>query len=254
MLQELEGKVAVVTGGARGIGRAVCRALGRAGAAVVVNYFSSEGRAKELVEELRQFTRAMAVRADVSNLSEVERLYRATIETFGRADILVNNASYSSKKSWRVSLEGLSVEEWEQAIAVDLKGTLLCCKVFGPAMVKQGGGKIINFSSSAALQGDTSTMLYGAAKVGIVGLTTALARLLAPQVRVNAIAPGSVRTDWITGWGLQEADLQEILTEIPLRRMAEPEEIAQAVLFLASSGGDFITGQTLVVDGGVFMR
>jgi 3-oxoacyl-[acyl-carrier protein] reductase len=254
MTQELEGKVAVVTGGARGIGRAICRALGQAGAAVVVNYFSSEAHARELVKELTGFTKAMALRADVSNPTEVEHLYRATIETFGRVDILVNNASYSSKTSWRVSLDGLSVEEWERTIAVDLKGTLLCCKVFGPAMVRQGGGKIINFSSSAALQGDASTMLYGAAKVGIVGLTTALARLLAPRVRVNAIAPGSVRTDWITDWGLQEGDLQEILTEIPLHRMAEPEEIAQAVLFLASAGGDYITGQTLVVNGGVFMR
>lgn len=254
MARELAGRVAVVTGGASGIGRAVCLALGRAGAAVMVNYYRSQQAAASLVEELDRYTRAQAIQADVADPSRVRALCEATIAEFGRVDILVNNASYSSRSSWKVPLEEIDVGEWERTIQVDVRGTFLCSKVFGPVMVRQGDGRIINFSSGAALGGDPTTALYGAAKTAIVGLTTALARLLAPAVRVNAVAPGSVRTAWIEDWGVSGEDQAALLEEIPLRRVAEPEEIAEVVLFLASDRSRFVTGQTLIADGGVYTR
>lgn len=240
-----------MTGGSRGIGRAVSLALAREGARVAVNYRSSEQEARALVRRLRAHGPAKAVRADVSSPREVEAMVEAVRRKFGRIDILVNAASYSSPRGWKVRLEDLDVGEFMRTIEVDLKGTLLCCRAVAPLMRKQRRGKIVNFASAAAIAGDPTTLLYAGAKMGIVGLTRALAREMAPHVRVNAVAPGSIRTGWLEGWRLTARDRKELLGEIPLRRIGEPEEVAEVVRFLASPRSDFITGQTWVVDGGV---
>ncbi|MBI4363104.1 MAG: 3-oxoacyl-ACP reductase FabG [Euryarchaeota archaeon] len=251
MKRELQGRVAIVTGGAQGIGRAICTTLARQGARLVINYRTSEREARRLARDLGKFSEAAALRGDVSDPGDVQRMVSAARREFGRVDILVNNASYSSPASWKASLEDLSLAEWERTLQVDLKGTLLCSKAVAPFMRRQRRGKIVNFTASSALWGDPETLLYAAAKMGIVGLTRAMARSLAPHIQVNAVAPGSVRTRWVEEWRLTRRDLDSILRSTPAGRIGEPEEVAEVVLFLASDRSDFVTGQTWIVDGGV---
>ncbi len=251
MAQELRGRVALVTGGSRGIGRAVCLVLARNGARVAVNCRSSEREARVLVRRLRTHAPAGVFRADVSSPREVAAMVDAVRRRFGRIDILVNAASHSSPRGWKVRLENMDVGEFDRTLAVDLKGTLLCCRAVAPLMRRRKRGKIVNFASAAAIAGDPTTLLYAGAKMGVVGLTRALARELAPRIQVNAVAPGSIRTGWLDQWKLTARDRAGLLREIPLRRIGEPEEVAEVVRFLAGPRSDFITGQTWIVDGGV---
>lgn len=246
---DLRGQVALVTGGSRGIGRAVCAALAGDGARVAVNFRTSEREARDLVRRLGP--RAGAFRADVASPREVEAMVSAVRRKWGRIDILVNAASYSSPRGWKVRLEEMDPAEVERTLQVDLMGTFHCCRAVAPLMRRQRRGKIVNFASAAAIGGDPTTLLYAGAKMGIVGLTRALARELAPRIQVNAVAPGSIRTGWLEGWGLSARDLAGLRAEVPLGRIGEPEEVAEVVRFLAGPRSDFITGQTWIVDGGV---
>lgn len=250
MAGDLHGKVALVTGGSRGIGRAVCLALARDGARVAVNYRVSGKEARSLVPLLRAHAPAGAFRADVSLPREVEAMVGAVRRRFGRIDILVNVASYSSPRGWKVRLEDMDAREFMRTLEVDLLGTFLCCRAVAP-LLRRRGGKIVNFASAAAIAGDPTTLLYAGAKTGIVGLTRALARELAPRIQVNAVAPGSIRTGWLREWKLGARDRAGLLREIPLRRIGEPGEVAEVVRFLCGPGSDFVTGQTWAVDGGV---
>jgi len=250
----VSGRIVVITGGSRGIGAAAARRFAAEGESIIINYQRSEEAASKLVEELTQAGgRAAHFRADVSNPSEVESLFSFCDTTFGAVDVLVNVASYSSRVSWNVPVTEIQWEEWQKTIDVDLKGTMLCSHAAFKRMSTKGAGKIINFSSSAALYGDVPTYLYTAAKAALVGITRTLGKAFAPQIQVNCIAPGSIATDWIETWKLTEADLQEIVRDTPMKRIGKAEEVAELVYFLASPKCSFITGQTIVIDGGILM-
>lgn len=245
-------RLALVTGGARGIGAAICRNLATSHR-LLLHYFSSEEAAKTLADDLSSTTEVQIFRGDVSLEDHVEKLFRYCVDRFGRLDVLVNNASFSAKSGWNSSLADWNWEEWQRTIDVDLKGTMLCSHRAYPLMKAQGSGKIINFSSSAALYGDVPTYFYTAAKSAIAGVTKALARAMAPEVQVNCIAPGSIATDWIRKWNLTDQEIAELARENPTGRIGSPEEVAEMVGLLASPTCRFITGQTIIMDGGILM-
>jgi len=245
----LKGKVAVITGSAKGIGRATALEFAKEGASVVVNYAKSETAAEETVKEIG--SKAIAVKADVSRKEDVETLMKVAVKKFGRLDILVNNAGHSSDKAWLAELDDIDDALWYSALNIDLKGTFLCSRAASKIMLKQGSGKIVNVSSIPALVGDERGLVYTVAKAGILGLTKALARMFAPKIQVNAMVLGSIKTGWID-W-LDKKELTEIMSAIPLKRLGKPEDVAKLAAFLASNDSDFITGQTIIIDGGETM-
>jgi len=245
-------RVLAITGGARGIGAAVCRRFAREKYDILFTYNRSQTSAQKLVEELTPECTIVERQVDVGAPNEVRELFTFCENTFGRLDVLVNCASHSSKTGWDVLPQQIDWEEWQRTIDVDLKGTMLCSHAAFDLM-KEKGGKIINFSSSAALYGDKPTYFYTAAKSAIVGVTRAMARMFAPTVQVNCVAPGSIATDWITNWKLTGEDLQAIANESPSLRVGKPEEVAELVAFLASPQCTYMTGQTLLIDGGILM-
>lgn len=242
-----------MTGAARGVGAAICRHFSTIGYDLLINYNRSAEAAEKLAAELSQKTAAKIFQGDVGNPDNVQAMFDFCKKEFGRLDVLVNNASYSSAASWNVPIDQLDWRELTKTIDVDLKGTMLCSHAAFVLMQPQGSGKIINFSSSAALQGDVPTYMYTPAKIAIVGVTRALARAFAPAVQVNCIAPGSITTDWIQHWKLTAKDLAEITKETPLKRIGKPEEVAELAALLASPTCTFITGQTIAIDGGILM-
>lgn len=246
----LEEKVAVVTGGSRGIGKAVCLALASEGACVVVNFFPGmEADAEAVVAEIESAGgRAVAVAGDVSRIDDFERLVEQTLELFGRIDILVNNAG--------ITRDGLIIrlkeEDWDAVIDTNLKGVFNGIKAVARVMLKQRRGRIINISSVVGITGNAGQTNYAAAKAGIIGLTKSAARELAARgITVNAIAPGYIVTPMTAG--LPEPVREELTQRIPMQRLGQPEDVANAVLFLASDMASYITGQTLHVDGGMVM-
>jgi 2-hydroxycyclohexanecarboxyl-CoA dehydrogenase len=241
---ELDGRVAVVTGAGGGIGAAVAKALAAEGAAVAVIDLHEEG-ARAVADGLPGQSRSFA--ADVSDRASVDEAIGAVLAEWGRVDVLVNNAGHARYLPFREVTE----EIWDRMIAVHLKGTFNCTKAVVEAMVAQGYGRIINMSSVAALTGSPLHTHYSAAKGGMVAFTKALAKELGPEgITVNSVAPGFVRTA-ITGAPDFPAEFEERFVETtPLRRVGEPEEIAAAVTFLASSKAGFITGQVLSPNGG----
>ncbi|MCS4537828.1 MAG: glucose 1-dehydrogenase [Thaumarchaeota archaeon] len=245
----LKGKVAVITGSAKGIGRATALEFAKEGASVVVNYAKSETAAEETAKEIG--SRSIVVKADVSKKEDVETLMKVTVKKFGRLDILVNNAGHSSDKAWLAELNDIDDALWYSALDIDLKGTFLCSRAASKIMLKQGSGKIVNVSSIPALVGDERGLVYTVAKAGILGLTKALARMFAPKIQVNAMVLGSIKTGWID-W-LDKKELTEIMSAIPLKRLGKPEDVAKLAAFLASNDSDFITGQTIIIDGGETM-
>ena len=243
----------MITGAAKGVGAAVCRKLASQGCSIVINYGKSAAEAEALKSELSASTQASCFQADVSDPGQVGRLFDFCGTEFGRLDVLVNNASYSSAAGWNSKAGDIDWDEWDRTIRVDLKGTMLCSHAAFKMMEPQRSGKIINFSSSAAIWGDVPTYLYTAAKFAIVGITRTLSRAFAPHVQVNCVAPGSIATEWIKKWKLNPAEIQAIADEAPLKRIGTPEEVAELVAFLASPQCTFITGQTLAIDGGILL-
>ncbi|MED4831699.1 3-oxoacyl-[acyl-carrier-protein] reductase [Geobacillus stearothermophilus] len=245
----LEGKIALVTGASRGIGRAVALELARQGANVVVNYAGSEAKANEVVEMIRSLGReAIAVQADVARAEDVERLVKTALDQFGRLDILVNNAGITRDNL----LMRMKEEEWDAVINTNLKGVFLCTKAVTRPMMKQRGGRIINIASVVGVIGNPGQANYVAAKAGVIGLTKTAARELASRnITVNAVAPGFITTDMTEA--LSEELKGEMLKQIPLARFGEPDDVARVVAFLASDAAGYMTGQTLHVDGGMVM-
>jgi 3-oxoacyl-[acyl-carrier protein] reductase len=245
----LRDKVAIVTGSARGIGKAVAQRFLQEGAAVAINDVDLE-RADEVAQEAElKGRKALSVKADVSNEKEVEEMVDRVYSKFGRIDILVNNAGIIK----RGSTEDHSYEDWDRVIAVNLRGTYNCSKAVIPTMKKQGYGKIVNISSIAWKVGDiASAPSYGSSKGGINALTKSLARELAGYgICVNAVAPHSIETEMSAEWSDEKR--RQLMSQIPLGRLGRPEEVAAAVLFLASDEANFITGEILDVNGGYLM-
>ena len=245
----LEGKTAIVTGASRGLGRAIALAFAREGADVLVNYASREERAAEVASAIERLgRRAILQRGDVSDAVQVRAMVQAALGRFGRVDILVNNAGITMPKG----LLETSEAEWDRVLAINLRGVFLCCQAVAEAMMAQGGGRIINIASTAGQAGILSGPAYCASKAGVLGLTKCLARAFAPHnVQVNAISPAMIDTE-ILYWRTP-AQWKDTLESIPLKRLGNPDDLAEAAVFLASSGGNFITGATIDVNGGLHM-
>lgn len=245
----LKEKVAIVTGASRGIGRASALALAGAGAKVVVNYVGSADKAAAVVAKITAAGgEAIAVQADVSLPEDVTRLLQASLERFGQIDILVNNAGITRDNL----LLRMKEEDWDAVINTNLKSVYLTSKAAAKLMMKQRSGKIINLTSVVGITGNAGQANYAAAKAGVIGFTKSLAKELGSRgINVNAVAPGFIETDMT---GKLSQDVQgKMLEAIPLGRMGLPEDIAKTVVFLASDGANYITGQVINVDGGMVM-
>jgi 3-oxoacyl-[acyl-carrier protein] reductase len=243
----LDGKVAVVTGGSRGIGRAIAITLAEAGADVVIFYAGNQSAAEQTLAEIQKTGRkGLSLQVDVSNQNQIENAIKQVISSLGRIDILVNNAGITRDNL----IMRMKEEEWSQVIDTNLKGVFLCTKAVTRTMMKQRSGRIINISSVVGVIGNPGQANYVAAKAGVLGLTKTTAKELASRgITVNAIAPGFIETDMTAV--LDEELKQQMLGVIPLGRFGTAQDVAEAVKFLASDAAGYITGQTLNVDGGM---
>lgn len=243
----LKDKVAIVTGGSRGIGKAIVLALGKEGVKVLINYRGNESAALETLDELKKLGGEGEIfKADVSVEEEVEKMFNFVLEKWGKLDILVNNAGITKDNL----LIRMKDEEWDQVINTNLKGVFLCTRAAIKIMMKQRSGKIVNISSIIGLRGNIGQANYAAAKAGIIGFTKSVAKEVASRgITVNAIAPGFITTDMTEV--LSEEMKKRILDEIPLGRFGTPEDVANAVKFLVSDEASYITGIVLSVDGGL---
>ena len=245
---DLKEKVALVTGGSRGIGAATALAFADAGASVVVNYAHREDAAARVVADARaRGARTIAVRADVARVDDVRRLFDIALAQFGRIDILVANAGI-----WKRSeIENLDEASWQETIDVNLKGVYACCRLAAAEMKKQGTGRIITVSSTAGQRGEAFYSHYAASKGGVISFTKALAAELGPfGITVNSVAAGWVETDMAAEALRDATELEKIKSLIPLGRVAAPDDIAGPILFLASGLARHITGEILNVNGG----
>ena len=242
-------RAAVVTGGSRGIGRAVCVALAKQGCNVVVNYCHGKAPAAETVALCKaEGVDAVAVQADVSTAEGCKKLLEEAVNAFGRVDVLVNNAGVTRDNL----ILRMSEEDFDTVLDANLKGAFLCCKEAARRMVRQRSGRIINLSSVVALRGNAGQANYCASKAGLIGLTKSLARELASRnVTVNAVAPGFIATDMTAV--LPEAVQAEMVKGVPLGRVGRTEDVANAVAFFAAEQSSYLTGQVLCVDGGMAM-
>ncbi|HEX4213609.1 MAG TPA: SDR family oxidoreductase [Candidatus Dormibacteraeota bacterium] len=248
---EFKGSVAIVTGGGTGIGRSVCESLARAGAAAIaVNYSQSKTEAEATVEELRQLgCKAEAIRADISDETQARAMIDEFTERHGRLDILVNNAGITRRIAF-TDLDAVTQEIWDQLLAVNLLGPFYCSRAAGPAL-KKARGAIVNVSSISAMRAAGSSLPYGVSKAALLQLTRGMALALAPEVRVNAVAPGAVATRWHVRLVGEERFNEMAKSEeakSPLGQMSTPDHVAQAVMGLLQS--DMVTGETVIVDGG----
>lgn len=245
----LQGKSALVTGSSRGIGREIALELGRQGANVAVNYAGNEQKAEEVVAELKEIgVQAMKMKANVANESEVKNMVKEVVTAFGNLHILVNNAGITRDNL----LMRMKESEFDDVIETNLKGAFLCTKAVTRQMMKQRDGRIINIASIVGVSGNPGQANYVAAKAGLIGLTKSTAKELATRnILVNAVAPGFITTDMTDI--LTEEQKSAILSQIPLDKLGEPSDIAKVVSFLASDGANYITGQTIHVDGGMVM-
>jgi 3-oxoacyl-[acyl-carrier protein] reductase len=248
---ELSGRVAIVTGGGTGIGRATSIRLARAGAkAVVVNYSRNDKDAQATAEELRSMgADAMPYRADIADESIVKAMIAATLDRYGHLDVLVNNAG-TTHYIPHSDLDALTDEVWNEILGVNLKGTFYCCRAAAPEL-KKTKGAIVNIASISAYRASGSSIAYAVSKAGVLQLTRGLALSLAPDVRVNSVSPGLVSTRWFRkrfGDDAGEAQEETFVQSTPLKRIAGPDHIAHVVMALLEN--DLLTGQDIVVDGG----
>lgn len=245
----LKGKTAVVTGGSRGIGRAVCLKFASLGADIAFSFAGNAEAAQETKNALEGFgVKVLAMQASVNSGEAVDAFFAKVLEEFGRIDILVNNAG--------ITKDGLALRmketDFDQVIETNLKGAFLCCKAAARPMMKQRSGRMINLASVVALRGNAGQANYCASKAGIIGMTKSLAKELGGRgITVNAIAPGFIETDMTAA--LPEENRKVMLSSIPLARAGRPEDVAEAAAFLAGDGAAYITGQVLRVDGGMAM-
>jgi len=255
---KLSGKVAIVTGGAIGIGKFIAMALSREGASIVVADINLSG-AEETVREIKKSgSEAIAIKTDVSKSEDVNKMVAGTIEHFGKIDILVNNAGIGRATGALLSpdhafVENLTEEEWDKVMSVNLKSVFLCCKAVVKRMKEQRSGKIVNISSMDGKTGSAGGPHYGVSKAGVINLTKSLAKQLGPyNINVNSVAPGAVTgTTFEKAWSTEEKAKDARKTA--LGRLGEPEDVAEAVLFLVSDSARYITGEIMDVNGGSFM-
>ena len=245
----LDGKIALVTGASRGIGRAIAIELAKEGATVAINYAGNKTAAEEVQNIITDMGgKAMIIQADVSDENSAMNMVEEVIKEFGGIDILVNNAG--------ITRDGLFIrmkeDDWNAVINTNLTGIFNCTKVAAKYMMKKRSGKIINMSSVSGIMGNAGQTNYAAAKAGVIGFTKSLAREMASRgITVNAVAPGFIATDMTAA--MPEKAQEHVLASIPLGKMGEPKDIANAVLFLASDKASYITGQVIHVDGGMVM-
>ncbi|QFF98503.1 3-oxoacyl-[acyl-carrier-protein] reductase [Psychrobacillus glaciei] len=246
---KLDGKSAIVTGASRGIGKDIALYLAKEGAKVAVNYSGSKEKAEAVVEEIKSLGgEAFAVQANVDHAEDVQKLISETMENFGAIDILVNNAGITRDNL----LMRMKEQEWDDVLNTNLKGVFLCTKAVTRQMMKQRHGRIINITSIVGVSGNPGQANYVAAKAGVIGLTKSTALELASRnITVNSVAPGFITTDMTDA--LSEEVKTQMLNQIPLAKFGNPEDIAKAVAFLASDDANYITGQTLHVNGGMYM-
>ena len=243
----LKGKVAIVTGGSRGIGREIVLALAKAGAAVVINYCERPDAAEETLKKVEELgSEGLIYQANVKNLPECEKMVKATLDHFGGIDILINNAGIRRDNI----LALMKAEDWEVVMDINLKGVFNCCKaVLRPLLKQKRGGKIINITSIAGVFGNSGQSNYAAAKAGVIAFTKSLAKEIGKRgITVNSVAPGFIDTDMTES--LPQQYKENVVSRIALERFGRPEEVAETVLFLAERA-NYITGSVILVDGGL---
>ena len=244
---ELKGKAALVTGGSRGIGRAVCLELARRGACVAVNYAGNAAASEETVESCKAMgVDAFSVQADVADAAACDAMVKEVLSRFGRLDILVNNAGITRDGLMPM----LKDADWDAVLDANLKGAFHCMRAAYRPMMKQKYGRVVNLSSIVGLRGNAGQANYAASKAGLIGLTKSMAKELAGRnVTVNAVAPGFIDTDMTAA--LPEKARESMLASIPMGRLGQGEDVAKAVAFFAGDGAGYVTGQVLCVDGGM---
>ena len=245
---KLKGRVALITGAAQGIGKSVALLLAQNGADIVVSDINLE-KAEETAKEIESIgSKAIAIKVDVANLKDVERMVESILEKFGKIDILVNNAGITRDKL----ILRMTEEDWDAVLNVNLKGTFNCTKTVVRHMAKQRSGKIVSIASVVGEMGNAGQVNYSASKAGVIGLTKTIAREFAQRrINVNAIAPGYIETPMTEV--LPEKVKEELKRLIPMERLGKPEDVAEAVLFLVSEESNYITGHVLNVNGGIYM-
>jgi 3-oxoacyl-[acyl-carrier protein] reductase len=243
---KLQGKVAIITGASRGIGRATAILFAQEGAKVVINYKMNKKEA-DAVAKIVGEKNSLVVQADVSKEEDVKKLVKESMKKFGTIDILINNAGEIGERGWDISVDG-----WSHTIDTNLTSAWMMIREVAPIMKKQGKGAVVNLASTVGLLGVARIVAYSCAKGGIVSMTKGFAKELAPEIRMNAVAPSNVKTDMTKSAGPELIEF--FRKETPLKRIAEPEELAHAILFLASDDASYITGEVLVVDGGYSLK
>lgn len=245
----MEGKIAFVTGGSRGIGKAIALHLAELKVNVLINYFSNTDAANETIHLIKERGGvAQAYSFDISSFDAVQQVFKGALEQFGRIDYLINNAGIT-RDSLIVTLKE---DDWDRVLDVNLKGVYNCTKTVARTMIKQRYGRVVNITSVVGVMGNAGQANYAASKAGIIGFTKAVAKELAPRgITVNAIAPGFIETEMTDN--LPATVKENLLNQIPLTRFGKPQEIAQVVEFLLSDAANYITGQVIHVNGGLYM-